>query len=120
MTIGITIDKMYKQGDIVLIPFPFEDDLTTTKQRPAVIISKDSINKGSYIVIKITSVLGKSVFGIPLFKRDVDFEMQRDSEIISNDIMTISQSLIAKKLGRLKSHALTTLSDVVRDNFEIE
>lgn len=111
---------MYKQGDIVLIPFPFEDDLTKTKKRPAVILSKDSINKGSYIVIKITSVLGKSAFGIPIFKKDVDFEMLRDSEIISNDVMTISKNLIVKKLGRLKAHALTTLSDVVKDNFEID
>jgi mRNA-degrading endonuclease toxin of MazEF toxin-antitoxin module len=111
---------MYRQGDIVTLPFPFEEDQTQNKFRPVVIMSKDSINKGSYIVLKITSVLGKSSFEIPIFKRDVDFEMQRVSAIISNDIMTISQKLINKKIGRLNSHALTALSEVVKDNFEIE
>lgn len=45
----------YYQGDIVLLPYPYTD-LSEIKQRPAVIISKDSINKQNYIVAKITSV----------------------------------------------------------------
>ena len=35
---------MYKQGDIILIPFPYTD-LTGLKQRPAIIISGEKINK---------------------------------------------------------------------------
>jgi mRNA-degrading endonuclease toxin of MazEF toxin-antitoxin module len=120
MTTGIITKNMYKQGDIVTLPFPFEEDQTQNKLRPVVIISKDSVNKGSYIVLKITSVLGKSSFEIPIFKKDVDFEMQRASAIISNDIMTVSQKIIHKKIGRLNSHALETLSEVVKNNFEIE
>ena len=120
MTTGIITKKMYKQGDIVTLPFPFEEDQTKSKFRPVVIISKDSVNKGSYIVLKITSVLGKSSFEIPIFKKDVDFEMQRASAIISNDIMTVSQKLINKRIGKLNAHTLETLSDVVKDNFEIE
>lgn len=111
---------MYKQGDIVFVPFPFEDNLRQSKPRPVLIISKDSINKRSYIVLKITSVLEKSQFGIPISKRNVDFDLLRPSEIISNDIMTISESLIIKKLGRINRDILETLSNVVKDNFEIE
>ncbi len=36
--------KFYCQKDIVLIPFPYSD-LTTLKQRPALIISNNKINK---------------------------------------------------------------------------
>ena len=111
---------MYKQGDIITVPFPFEDDLSKRKVRPVVIVSKDSVNKNSYIVLKITSVLHKSPFGIPISTRSVDFEMMRPSEIISNDMMTISESLIIKKLGRINRDILETLSNVVKDNFEIE
>ena len=35
---------MYKQKDIILIPFPYSD-LTGAKQRPALIISNEKINK---------------------------------------------------------------------------
>lgn len=46
----------YKCGDIVLLPFPFTD-LTTTKQRPAIIISSDWFNQNrqDLIVVAITS-----------------------------------------------------------------
>ena len=35
---------MCEQGDVVLIPFPYSD-LTGSKQRPALIISNEEINK---------------------------------------------------------------------------
>jgi mRNA interferase MazF len=111
---------MYKQGEIVLVPFPFNDNLQDAKKRPAVIISKDSVNKRSYIVVKITSVTNKSAFGIPLYEKDTDIKMDKASEMITNEIMTISDKIIIRKIGILKSHALETLLDVVKDNFEIE
>jgi mRNA interferase MazF len=120
MTTGIIIKMMYKQGEIVLVPFPFNDNLQVTKQRPAVIISKDSINKRSYIVAKITSVTNKSAFGIPLYEKDTDIKMDKASEMITNEIMTVSDRIIIRKIGSLKSHSLETLLNVVKDNFEIE
>ncbi len=35
---------MYKQKDIILIPFPYSD-LTISKQRPALIVSNEQVNK---------------------------------------------------------------------------
>jgi mRNA interferase MazF len=52
----------FKQGQIVLIPFPFTD-LTTTKQRPALIISSDHYNSThpDVILAAITSQVPKKL-----------------------------------------------------------
>ena len=46
----------YKRGDVVLVPFPFTD-LTTTKRRPALVISTDLYNRSqvNLIIAAITS-----------------------------------------------------------------
>ena len=43
-----------KQGTIVLTPFPFTD-LSTTKRRPAIVISKDNEQTGDVVVAYISS-----------------------------------------------------------------
>jgi mRNA interferase MazF len=51
----------YKRGDIVLVPFPFSDQ-TTTKKRPAVVISSSRYNAVSQdtVIMAVTSQTGKS------------------------------------------------------------
>ena len=46
----------YKRGDVVLIPFPFTD-LSTTKQRPALVISSEAFHQQGtdLLVCAITS-----------------------------------------------------------------
>ena len=40
----------YKRGDVILVPFPFSDQ-STTKKRPAVIISSNNYNNISPDII---------------------------------------------------------------------
>ena len=51
----------YKFGDIVLVPFPFTDQ-TTTKKRPAVVVSSDVFNS-QYADIIVMAITSKSLTG---------------------------------------------------------
>lgn len=46
----------YKRGDVVLVPFPFTD-LSSAKQRPALVVSPDAFNlvREDVLVVAITS-----------------------------------------------------------------
>jgi mRNA interferase MazF len=46
----------FKQGDVVLVPFPFTD-LSAAKQRPALVVSPDRLNdsRPDLVVAAITS-----------------------------------------------------------------
>lgn len=113
---------MYKQGDIVFVPYPYTDDLNATKQRPVVIISHNSLNRhqSQYIVAKITSVIQNGPFSYPIFKHEIDFNLDRASEVRVNDLATLSHNLFKKKLGAFTKDGLQKLLVVIQDNFIID
>jgi hypothetical protein len=57
----------YKKGDVILVPFPFSDQ-TTTRKRPAVIISSDTYNNISQDLRKST----KGAFGFEINAPSLD------------------------------------------------
>lgn len=52
----------YKRGDIVLVPFLFSDQ-TTTKKRPAVVVTSNNYNEASLdiVIMAITSQAEKTL-----------------------------------------------------------
>ena len=52
----------YKRGDVVLVAFPFTD-LSTTKMRPAIVISSEKFNRkfNDIVVATITSQIPKKI-----------------------------------------------------------
>jgi len=99
----------YKQGDIIFIPFPFTD-LFSKKQRPAVIVSKDSINYPNYIVAKITSVIRNDKFSFKINSFDIDRELVKESEVRINEIFTVHESIIIKKFSSFKKRTIKNTS----------
>jgi mRNA interferase MazF len=109
----------YSQGDIILLPYPFTD-LSNTKQRPAVIISKDSVNKQNFIVAKITSVIRGDRFSFPIAPIDIDRELKYDSEVRTNEVFTVSKTLIIKKFASFKKESIKRLTEDIKDNIFIK
>lgn len=110
----------YRQGDIVLLPYPYTD-LSATKQRPAVVISKDAINRQNYIVAKVTSVIRSDDFSFAIKAADVDSgRLDRSSEVRTNEVFTVHSSLIKKKFGTLHKEPLAELTEKIKDNITVE
>lgn len=96
---------MYKLGDIILIPFPFTD-LSNTKVRPALIISKNNQKSQNVIVCFITSNQRQT-------QNDVKIEnipetgLKTPSVIRLDKIATIDKKIILGELGKVNENFFT-------------
>ena len=91
------------RGDIVLVPFPFTD-LTSSKVRPAVVISPD-LQTEDIIIAFISSVIPRTLAKTDflLTSKDKNFAasgLKKDSLFKMNKLLTISSALIISRLGR--------------------
>ena len=102
-----------KQGDVILVPFPFTD-LTTVKQRPALVLSADWFNasREDCVLAAITSQIpsdlwpdeyllsagDRSTGGLP--KPSLVRLGKRCPEPVEG-LFTMSKSLFRKRLGTL-------------------
>lgn len=104
----------FDRGDVVLVPFPFTD-LTTQKQRPGLVISSKSFNDSSpdAILLAITSQ-------VPTDLQHSDYRLSVDEQkreacpksvVKAAKVVTLSQALIRKPLGRLP---VETVDQIVR------
>jgi mRNA interferase MazF len=96
---------IFNRGDVVLVPFPFTD-LTTQKQRPALVISSNDFNASfpDVILLGITSQ-------IPTDLVQSDYRLTSDEQkraglpkpsiVKAAKVVTLSQGLVRKRLGRL-------------------
>lgn len=109
----------YKQGDIILIPFPYTD-LSATKKRPVVVISKDSINHNNYIVVKITSTIRKDQFTFEIEPNEANNVLHYRSEARTNEVFTVHKSLVIKRLTTISKDCLKRLSEKVKNNIEVK
>lgn len=108
----------FNQGDIVLIPYPYTD-LSNTKKRPVVIISKDAINKQNFIVSKITSVIRNDQFTFTIKDTDTETKLKFKSEVRTNEIFTVHKSLIIKTLTSFKKESLKQLTEKIKEHISV-
>ena len=108
----------YNFGDIVLLQFPFTD-LTTTKKRPAVVVSSGEYNnkRPDIIVMAVTSRIRE----IQSFC-DVAIEEWKQAGLIKESaikpiIITIEKDLILAKLGQLQKQDTQALRNNLQTIF---
>lgn len=102
------------KGDVVVVPFPFSD-LTKSKRRPALVISK--LEGDDLILCQITSQSIKDNYAISL--DDKDFEtgsLQQSSNVRPNRLFTADSHIVLYKVGNLK---IEKLHEVIEKVVEI-
>ena len=108
-----------KRGDVVLVPFPFTD-LSSAKQRPALVVSAEAWNNSQpdVVLIAITSQMGgKGEPGeIVLAAADLQSAgLPKPSRVRTTKIFTMHQGLLRRTLGRLPdSTSMAVLAELRR------
>lgn len=99
----------FKQGDVILVPFPFTD-FSTLKQRPAVIISANNFNHHSddVIIVAISSHLSdKKMYEYRLSEMERKMAgLPLASSIKLGKVVTIDQRLVRKCIDKLSSETM--------------
>lgn len=99
---------MIEQRDLLLVPFPFSDQLGR-KVRPVVVISNNKFNEKSedLIVNGVTSNISKDQYTLMLNNKDLE-----EGKIFSlccikaENILKIDKTLIIKKIGKINRKKL--------------
>jgi mRNA interferase MazF len=101
----------FEFGDVVLVRFPFTDQ-TSTKQRPAVVVSSVAYHRErpDVILMAITSQIRTSTgIGEALIEDWKDAALLKAS-VIKPIMTTVERSLIQRRLGRLSERDRERLS----------
>jgi len=94
---------MYKQGEIVIVPFPFSD-LSGIKQRPVLVLSKNTDNERveDIIICGITANIKTSRYSVIIQNENlIGGKIPKPSRVKVDKLFTISQDIVKKKLGRI-------------------
>ena len=109
----------YRRGDIVLVPFPFTD-LSSTKKRPALVVSPDKFNEHAQdvVLVAITSQPSDSHV-VSLDEHDyVDRKLPRTSFVKVSKLFTTHPTLVLKKVCAIKPARLNVVLKELRRFFQ--
>jgi mRNA interferase MazF len=104
----------YKQGSILLVPFPFTD-LSTSKKRPVLVLSKTNDNKSTddLLTCAITSKQKQSAYTQRINQDNLRTgKLPIESTILISKLFSIEKSLIIKELGQLDGKTLESVKKI--------
>jgi mRNA interferase MazF len=108
----------YRRGEVVLVPFPFTD-LSSAKQRPALVVSPDGWNasQSDVLLVALTSQIP-----VPLPAGDVLLSpddlrtggLPKATLARPTKLITIHQALIRRSLGQVSEPTLKNVLSTLR------
>ena len=108
----------YKRGDIVIVNFNPKKGHEVGKIRPAVIISNDDENSilDTVILMPLSTSLIDDMkpYRMRITKRE---KLKQDSDVLVNQIKTLSKQRIDKKIASLTKQEYLELIDLLCKNF---
>ena len=112
----------YKRGDVILVPFPFTD-LSSTKQRPALVISSDAFNsvRDDLLLAAVTSQIPATLAGDELLIPPHELAacgLPKPSIIKLTKLVTLHRMLVVKRLGSLPPATLNQALAGIRQTLQ--
>ena len=94
--------ETYKPHDVVVIPFPFTDNIAKSKRRPAVVLSNDKpFNSQTHQLICAMITSSRASWPHDTLIHDLDIAGLPLSCVIRMKLFTIDQRFILRKTGSL-------------------
>lgn len=95
-------------GDVALLPFPYTD-LSSRKQRPALVLTSASYNRrhADVLVAYVTSQRQRSEWAVPVDNADLsEGRFPKTSWVRADKLATLEQRLVRRVVGRLDTAAM--------------
>ncbi len=110
------VNSDFKQGDVVVVPFPYTDQLAE-KRRPALVISNSSFHQrnGLVWVAMITSA-ENDPWADDILLPSAGSGLSAPSVIRISKIATIDQSRVLRKVGDIDVETLQVVNTAVKRN----
>jgi mRNA interferase MazF len=105
----------YAFGDIVLVPFPFTDQ-STTKRRPAVVVSSQAYNRErpDLILMAVTSQIRPAAGVGEVSVRDWQAAGLLKPSAIKPVLTTVERGLVIRRLGQLTDQDREALKHAIQ------
>ena len=112
---------MYKQREIVLVPFPYSD-LSSSKRRPVLIISSNRYNERfpDIVVCVITSNLYKDEFSVILNDADLEAGVLPENSVIKcHKLFTIEKPQILKRFSTISKKKFEEVKETIGELIQV-
>lgn len=108
MNVGI----MFDCGDVLIVPVPFSD-LSTTKQRPVIVVTPQSYmveTNGDFIAVAVTSNPMDRPHSMELIDEDLEEgRFPKPSRVRADKIFNLHRDQVKKRFGRIKKDTLVKI-----------